>query len=145
MLKWLFKNPFVYVPVGPHSYKYRFKYLIFSPHFALLQNHTFTWFTLRIEKCPYTQYNDTREHRDTMRWKRHNGLISCWLYSLALETAGTHKDHEPFLTGHPGVTGFLWVKKKSMVQVHVKWSKYCKNTPELRNYWLHDYCVGIEI
>lgn len=33
------------------------------------------------------------------------------MYSLALETAGTHKDHEPFLIGRPGVMGFLWVNE----------------------------------
>lgn len=67
-------------------------------------------------------------------------MVSCWLYSLAQETAGTHKDRAPFLTGHPGVTGCLRVKE-NMVQVHVKQREYRKNTPELRNYGSHDYCT----
>ena len=36
--------------------------------------------------------------------------ISCWLWSLVLETAGTHRGHEPSLTGHPHPSGMdsLW-------------------------------------
>lgn len=60
-------------------------------------------------------------------------MVSCWLYSLALETVGTHRGREPSLTGHPGVTGFLRAKT-NMVPVHVKQRKYCKNTPKLRNH-----------
>lgn len=50
----------------------------------------------------------TSKQRDKSRVKRQNGVVSCWLCSLALETAGTHKGREPFLTGHPGVMGSLW-------------------------------------
>lgn len=67
-------------------------------------------------------------------------MVSYWLYSLAQETAGTHKDRAPFLTGRPGVTGYLRVKE-TMVQVRVKQREYWKNTPELRNYGLRDYCT----
>lgn len=58
-------------------------------------------------------------------------MVSCWVYSLALETAGTHKDHEPFLTGLPGVMGSLWgnenliLQQSYVVTVQGKQRKYC--------------------
>lgn len=130
---------FVYVPVGPHSYKYRWKRLFFF-HFALKKNIHLHNSHYVYKNRPYTQYSETWEHTDKTRWKRFNGVVSCWLYSLAQETAGTHKDRAPFLTGHPGVTGYLWVKE-NMVQVHVNQREYWKNTLELRNYGFHDYCT----
>lgn len=64
-------------------------------------------------------------------------MVSCWVYSLALETAGTHKDHEPFLTGLPGVMGSLWGNEnRALMWLQFKESRgnIVRNTLEVRNY-----------
>lgn len=77
-------------------------------------------------------------------------MVSCWVYSLALETAETHKDHEPFPTGHPGVTDSLWGNGNiALMRLQFKESRrnIVGNTLEVRNYsWiLYNYCIWSDI
>ncbi len=52
-------------------------------------------------------------------------VVSCSLRSQILETAGTHRDHEPFQTGPPrlGVMGSLWIKE-NMLLIKLPWCGY---------------------
>lgn len=47
-------------------------------------------------------------------------VVSRWPCSLALETAGTHRDHEPFQTGpqHPDEMGSLWMHEKMVLMLY---------------------------